>query len=167
MTELTDLEVLVKYKTWSDDIFYQALSKLPNEELKRERPMLFGNILSLLNHIYSMDFVWKCHLEGVSHDHQTRTPTAPSTLLDLRNNQAILNAWFQNYIDDLPVEKYREMVNFTFIGGGESKMRRFEIIQHVVNHCSYHRGHIEGVLYQMSIEPPTTDIPVFLREIRT
>ena len=36
----------------------------------------------------------------------------------------------------------------------------------VVNHASYHRGHIEGVLYQMSVEPPTTDLPVFLRVIQ-
>ena len=69
------------------------------------------------------------------------------------------------YIDSLSIEKYKEVVNFTFIGGGSGKMRRFEIIQHVVNHGSYHRGHIEGVLYQMLIEPPTTDMPVFLREI--
>lgn len=45
-------------------------------------------------------------------------------------------------------------------------MKVFEIVQHMVNHASYHRGHIEGVLYQMSIEPPVTDIPVFLQKVK-
>lgn len=31
------------------------------------------------------------------------------------------------------------------------------------NHATYHRGHIEGVMYQLSIEPPATDIPVFIK----
>ena len=53
-------------------------------------------------------------------------------------------------------------MRFTFISGGFGK-----IIQNVVNHASYHRGHIEGVFYQMSVEPPITDLPVFLREIQT
>lgn len=44
-------------------------------------------------------------------------------------------------------------------------MRKYEIIHHVVNHGSYHRGHIEGVMYQMSVEPPTTDLPIFLRTL--
>lgn len=45
-------------------------------------------------------------------------------------------------------------------------MKVFEIVQHMVHHASYHRGHIEGVLYQMSIEPPVTDIPVFLQKVK-
>lgn len=167
MIELTDLEILVKYKAWADEVFFQTIFKLPDEELKRDRPMLFGNIFSLLNHIYSMDVVWKSHLEGIPHTLQTRNPESSSSFADLREDQATINNWYKSYIDNLCIEKYKEIVNFTFIGGRDGKMRRFEIIQHVVNHASYHRGHIEGVLYQMLIEPPTTDIPVFLREIHT
>lgn len=167
MNELTDLETLVKYKVWADEIFYRAISKLPDEELKKTRPMLFENIFSLLNHIYAMDVVWKSHLEGIPHNLQTRNPENLSSFTDLREKQATINKWYENYIGSLSTGKYREVVNFTFIGGGDGKMKRNEIIQHVVNHASYHRGHIEGVLYQMSIEPPTTDIPVFLREIYT
>ena len=74
MTELTNLETLVKYKTWADEIFYHAICILTDEELKKIRPMLFGNIFSLLNHIYAMDVVWKSHLEGIPHNLQTRNP---------------------------------------------------------------------------------------------
>ncbi|WP_458576292.1 hypothetical protein [Aliamphritea spongicola] len=28
------------------------------------------------------------------------------------------------------------------------------MIQHVVNHTSYHRGHIEGVFYQLGLNRP-------------
>lgn len=164
MTPNTDLKKLTLYKAWADKIFYQAMSELPDQELRRERPMLFGNILSLLNHVYSMDIVWKSHLEGIPHNLQTRNPEYKGSFTTLRTNQASINQWYEDYIENLAPDKYNEIVNFTFIGGGDGSMRRSQIIQHFVNHASYHRGHIEGVLYQMSIEPPTTDIPVFLRE---
>ena len=165
MTGFSDLETLVKYKTWADNVFYQAISELSDEELKRDRPMLYGNILSLLNHVYSMDVVWKSHLEGMPHNLKTRNPKSSLSFIGLRDAQVAINSWYKDYIENLRIEEYKEMVNFIFIGGGDGKMSRFEIIQHVINHATYHRGHIEGVLYQMSIEPPTTDIPVFLREI--
>jgi uncharacterized damage-inducible protein DinB len=43
-------------------------------------------------------------------------------------------------------------------------MSRGEIVLHVVNHTTYHRGHIGSIIYQVPAEPPTTDLPVFLRE---
>jgi len=49
-----DIKTLVKYKSWADDVFYDVLSRLPEYELSKNRPMLFGNIMSLLNHVYAM-----------------------------------------------------------------------------------------------------------------
>jgi uncharacterized damage-inducible protein DinB len=37
------------------------------------------------------------------------------------------------------------------------------IVLHVVNHKTYHRGHIADMLFQIPVQPPTTDLPVFLR----
>ena len=165
MQSSNNLTFLTQYKTWADNIFYEAISQLPDKELTRERPMLFGNILSLLNHVYAMDKVWKSHLAGAPHNLQTRNPECLSSFATLRTDQVSINQWYQHYTDTLGLNKHSEIVNFTCIGAGEGQMRRFEIIQHVVNHASYHRGHIEGVLYQMSVEPPTTDIPVFLSQI--
>jgi DinB family len=39
-----------------------------------------------------------------------------------------------------------------------------DILLHVVNHTTYHRGHAADILYNLHIFPPTTDLPVFLRE---
>ena len=43
---------------------------------------------------------------------------------------------------------------------------RGEILLHVVNHTSYHRGFVADLFYQVpgGVRPPTTDLPVYLRE---
>lgn len=125
--------------------------------------MLFGNILALLNHIYAMDVAWKCNLLGVPHKMKTRNPDKVPSFNDLRKQQVEINEWYKIYVKALSVYEMSQEIQFTFIGGSEGKMRISDVLQHVVNHATYHRGHIEGVLYQLQIEPPTTDIPVFLK----
>jgi uncharacterized damage-inducible protein DinB len=55
------------------------------------------------------------------------------------------------------------MVNFTFIGGGAASLTRADIVLHVVNHGTYHRGNVAAMMYQLGVAPPTTDLPVYLR----
>jgi uncharacterized damage-inducible protein DinB len=57
-------------------------------------------------------------------------------------------------------------VRFTLIGGNPGVMTRSEILLHIVNHCTYHRGFVADMFYQVPARPPTTDLPVFLRERR-
>lgn len=158
-----DLEILAKYKKWADNRLYGCISELPEGELTKDRAMLFGNILSLLHHVYAMDTVWTSHLKGVRHNLETRNPEVGVSFEELRNKQNEINAWYEDYFCDLNKSKYEERVSFNFIGGGPGDMSRAAIMHHVVNHSSYHRGHIEGVLYQLSIKPPASDMPVFLK----
>ena len=158
-----NIKSLIRYKSWADALLYNTLGQIDESELIVDRPMLFGNILALLNHVYAMDLVWKCNLQGVEHHLQTRNPKDVPNFNVLKQNQKHLNSWYEKYAIDLGDDKLSQIVPFKFIGGGSGKMQINEIIQHVVNHGSYHRGHIEGVLYQLHIEPPTTDITVFLQ----
>ena len=42
-----------------------------------------------------------------------------------------------------------------------------EIVLHAVNHGTYHRGNVAAMLYQIGRTPPTTDLPVFLRDAQS
>jgi len=39
------------------------------------------------------------------------------------------------------------------------------MLLHVINHTTYHRGFIADLFYQIPAHPPTTDLPVFLRDV--
>jgi len=55
-------------------------------------------------------------------------------------------------------------VQFKLIGGNQGAMRRGDIMLHVVNHTSYHRGFVADLLFQVPARPPLTDLPIYLRE---
>jgi len=47
----------------------------------------------------------------------------------------------------------------------EGAMTRGEMLQHVVIHTSYHRSFVGQLFYQVPARSPTTDLPVFLRDV--
>ena len=157
------IQDLTRYKQWADDLLLAALSQLPPAELIAPRPIIFGSILRTLNHVHAMDQVWRCHLEGRPHGLTTRNPPECPAFDELDFLQREMDAWYVGYADALAPHALDEVVEFTFIGGGTGSMTRGEILLHVVNHATYHRGHIAGMMYALGTPPPTTDLPVFVR----
>ena len=161
---MTDyLRTLMRYKAWANELVFRAAAQLPPEELTAPRKIVFGSLLRTLNHVYAMDDVWRAHLEGRPHSYTTRNPEACPSLAELRAAQLAMDAWFVGYADSLTDAKREEVVSFRFIGGGPGAMTRRDILLHVANHGTYHRGNVASMMYQAGVAPPTTDLPVFLR----
>jgi len=164
MSQLRQLQMLARYRAWADGLLYQALAKMPAASLTASQPIVFGNLLRTLHHTYCMDKVWASHLQGVPHGFTSRNPEACPPFETLRADQAEIDEWYMHYADTLDAQACDDIVRFTFIGGGDGEMRRGDILLHVVNHATYHRGHVAMMMYGMSVPPPTTDLPVFLRD---
>lgn len=164
MSHAQHIQMLTRYREWADRLLYQSLVAMPESALTREQPIVFGSLLRTLHHVYCMDQVWKAHLEGVPHGFTTRNPDDCPAFDVLRDAQANIDDWYIRFAKTLDAQACDETIHFTFIGGGEGAMRRSDILLHVVNHATYHRGHIAMMMYGMSTSPPTTDLPVFLRE---
>ena len=160
---MNSVKTLTRYKAWADDVFLAVVSALPESELVAPRPIIFGSLIRTLNHSYAMDFVWQSHLLGRPHGLATRNPVDHPPIQELVALQRQIDRWYVEYADTLPEEQLDEVVQFEFIGGGAGAMSRGEILLHVVNHTTYHRGHVADMLYYLDVFPPTTDLPVFLR----
>ena len=156
--------MLARYNAWANQLIFDAVAALPADEATRERQSLFKNMVHTLNHNYVIDRIWQAHLEGREHGYTARnTPDHPS-LADLWRAQQELDKWYIAWSDSLSHAALDEKVSFTLIGGNRGVMTRGEILLHVVNHTSYHRGFVADLFYQVPARPPTTDLPVFLRE---
>jgi len=161
------VQVLTRYKAWADDLFLSAVSEVSASELTAPRPIFFGSLIRTLHHSYAMDYVWQCHLLGKPHGLSSRNPEHCPEMEELAAIQRTIDNWYANYAESISDQALNEIVEFDFIGGGRGSMSRRDILLHVVNHTTYHRGHAADILYHLSILPPTTDLPVFLREQST
>lgn len=158
------LESLVRYKAWADQTLYAALVDVPVAQLEAPTRIFAGSILRTLHHVLLIDGVWQAHLLGRPHAVTDRNPESTPTFADLRAQQQAMDAWYARYAATLSADARAERIDFTFIGGGTGRLRRSDILQHVVNHTTYHRGHVTAMLWMAGIRPPTTDLPVYHRE---
>lgn len=161
-----DTQLLTRYKAWANEVFLSFVATLPDAELTAPRPIVFGSLIRTLNHVHAMDHVWQCHLLGRPHGLTTRNPEHCPSMDELAVQQRRMDEWYATYVDTLSESALAEPVEFEFIGGGTGCLTRAEILLHVVNHATYHRGHAAGILYHLNVSPPTTDLPVFLRRER-
>ncbi|HTP60507.1 MAG TPA: DinB family protein [Burkholderiales bacterium] len=157
---------LTRYNAWANKLIFDAVAALPPGEAEKPRKSLFKNMVHMLNHNYVIDRIFQAHLEGRGHGYTSRNTPGHPPLADLWRDQQAVDAWYIAKYDALTEAELQVTVPFTFVGGGEGAMTRTEILLHLFNHTSYHRGFVAEMFYGMGLRPPTTDLPVFLRDVR-
>jgi uncharacterized damage-inducible protein DinB len=160
------VRTLTRYNRWANKLIFDATFKLPEGEATKPRQTLFKNIVHSLNHNYVIDRIFQAHLEGREHGYAARNTTQSPPLEDLWRAQQDVDEWYVAWSDRIAEGALGERVDFKFVGGGEGSMTPGEIIMHIVNHTSYHRGFVADLFYQIPARPPTTDLTVFLRDAR-
>jgi uncharacterized damage-inducible protein DinB len=165
MNPLRQGRMLARYKAWADAMIFAAAAKLPEGEVTKPRQSVFKSIAHMLNHIYVIDRVFQAHLEGRPHGYSARNTPGHPPLEELRRAQAEMDAWYVAMSDALTPAAAEEKVRFEYIGGGKGEMTRAEILLHVVNHSTYHRGFVADFFYQIPVQPPATDLTVYLRDV--
>ena len=156
---------LTRYNNWANQLIFEAIAALPEGEATKPRASLFKNMVHTLNHNYVIDLIWQAHLEGREHGFTARNTPGHPPLEELREKQQAIDDWYIAWGDAQTEATLAQAVHFTLIGGNRGVMTRGEILLHIVNHTTYHRGFVADLMYQVpGARPPTTDLPVYLRE---
>ncbi|MGH8741199.1 MAG: DinB family protein, partial [Burkholderiales bacterium] len=100
-----------------------------------------------------------------SHGYGARNTPDHPPLDELWRAQREIDRWYIEWSDSTPEPALHERISFTYVGGGEGVMTREQILQHLVNHTSYHRGFVAQMMYDIPVRPPTTDLTVYLRDV--
>lgn len=157
--------MLTRYKAWANEIVYGTVAALPDGEALKPRATVFGNMVHTLNHLYVVDRIFQAHLEGKDHGYTARnTPTTPP-LDELWRDVRALDAWYTARYDRMSDAELGEDIRFQFVGGGDGVMTRGEILMHLVNHGTYHRGFVGSMLTEAQVRPRPTDLTVYLRDV--
>jgi uncharacterized damage-inducible protein DinB len=163
MTDGSTARMLARYNQWANRVIFDAVAALPAGEPEKPRTTLFKNMVHTLNHNYVIDRIFQAHLEGRAHGYSARNTPEHPPLAELWTKQQEVDAWYVKWADAGP--KLGEVVNFEFVGGGAGSMTRGQMLLHVVNHTTYHRGFVADLFYQVPARPPVTDLTVYLRDV--
>ena len=165
MIDVRSASQLARYRLWADQRTFDAVAVLPLAELAKERPTPLKTMIGTLNHTYLVDLIWQAHLEGREHGFESRSLVLHEELPELWRAQQTIDRWYIDWSDGQSAQSLDETVHFRFIGGERGAMTRGDILLHVVNHATYHRGWVAEMFFQVPARNPTTDLPVYLSNL--
>ena len=159
-----DLQTLVEYHYWARDRLWAVVETLPDEPLRRPLGNSFSSVFDTMVHLYGADWIWRSRWEGVS-------PMAlPSS--DLYPDLATLRAaWNEEerqiraILTRLGPDGISRPIEYQGWVGPRQAQPFWQMLQHLVNHGSYHRGQVTTMLRQLGGQPATSmDLIAFYRE---
>ena len=153
----------LEYSAWASHRLVTAAAKLPSEDLTRDLGTADRSVLGTLAHILAADRVWLSRL--------ARTPY-PGFVTDADRNLTVLQtdwpplherwiAWVQGLTD----ESAQAVLDYTDLKGKEWRQPVWQLVLHVVNHATHHRGQVSGFLRSMGHTPPAVDLIYYYREL--
>ena len=153
------LAAQVNYTQWASFKLLMYALTLPDEDVSKHIGNSHGSILKTFQHTYYADRVWLGRLEGKSGDFED-APPGPS-LNDLDRDWWPLLTRFEeaaHSTDPLSLLGYKNLK-------GETHQRPiWQVILHIVNHGTYHRGQIASMMRQQGHQPPSTDLIYYYLE---
>ena len=87
-------------------------------------------------------------------------------VLALRDRWVAVEAHRAEWWKALPEDAVSKKLRYKNLKGEPFEGRLWELVQHVVNHSSYHRGQVVTLLRQLGAKPPATDLVAYDREQR-
>jgi uncharacterized damage-inducible protein DinB len=159
---IDQLRMLSRYKRWANRIAFESVMAIPEAEALKPRMTTFKNMVHTLNHVYVVDDIFRHHLTGRPHTYRARNTERTPPLQTLWSSTQEMDSWYVDAVDGWRDDDLMTAVNFEFVDGGAGCMTREQIIFHLVNHSTYHRGFIGDMLKQVPYHWPATDLTVFL-----
>jgi len=164
---LSDIRHLFDYTEWANGLALEAAEKLSDENLRRDVGISHKSIFGTLLHMAGAEWIWLERWHGNSPAGKeawslwTTESCADLTALNERWQEVVdRRAVLMSQLDEarLAVE-----LPFKLLSGDASSMRLVDQMQHVANHATLHRGQVVGMIRQLGIDPPSTDLLFYLR----
>ncbi|MBS1764063.1 MAG: DinB family protein [Bacteroidetes bacterium] len=131
----------VSYNVWANERLTNAILQAGDAAADMEQKSSFSTIRKTLQHIYTSEKVWQSRLNNdVFHEQpQGGFPEKISELCRLLKEN---NASIRDYVSALTEEALQRKITYRNTKGVEYSNSIQEIIMHLVNHESYHRGQL-------------------------
>lgn len=155
-----------EYHVWANRRVLDVLAALPRETFRQQIQSVFPTIADLLSHMYTMDGMWLSVMQEDRFEETMRKLEQLKTEVEGRELEEIaelfnaLSVRFSAFLNGQ--EDHERPLHLSHPKFGEADLPLSRVLQHIVNHGTYHRGHLSAMLRQLGYASPPTDYLFFL-----
>jgi uncharacterized damage-inducible protein DinB len=158
--DLETIRELYGYNRWANARSLQAASTVSPADFTKEVGGSFASLRGTLAHIYGAEWIWLQRWQGTS-------PRKLPFALDFPDVETIHSRWQdvereqKKFLDGLDGARLAEVVSYVNLKGETFAYPLGRMLQHVVNHSTYHRGQVATILRQLKATPLSTDLLLY------
>ena|SRR2546426_4414305 len=158
-----DIRQLYNFNKWANTTALKSVAALSTEELTRHLGGSFPCVRDTLVHIMAAEWIWLRRWKGVS-------PRALFDAAEFPDLNAVKVKWLEieteqmDFVNQVTNESLIETITYVNTRNQTWRYPLGRMMQHLVNHSSYHRGQIANFLRQLGAQPAATDFLIYLDE---
>jgi len=157
------LQQYAAYNIWATKQLVDRMSKLNEEDTGKEIVSSFPSIYKTMQHMWLAEEVWWQRLK-LTENIVLESDNFTGSFNELTNALAKQSQQFKDWIDNATESQLTHV--FAYIRNKEQlKMPVYQMLHHVFNHATYHRGQLVTMLNQLGADKiPSTDFSAFCRK---
>jgi uncharacterized damage-inducible protein DinB len=151
---------LYAFNRWANLRFFASAEALNPEQYAAQLVSSFPSIRDTMAHIVAVEWVWLQRWQGVNPTGAPEWARQPA-LTDLRAQLDTVEGAIDRFLAAMPAGGSSRTVTYRRLSGDEQSNVLGDLLLHVVNHGTYHRGQLTTLFRQVGAAPPATDFTVF------
>jgi uncharacterized damage-inducible protein DinB len=157
------LKQMAAYNTWATQKILDVINALPEEKQKAELPSSFKSLYSTVLHIWDAESIWwqrfKMHERII-----VPSENFNGSIQDISNGLLAQSALWKDWVDNATDMALEHVFQYYNNKKELFKQPTWQMILHVFNHGTYHRGQLINMLRQLGIDKlPQTDFIIWNR----
>jgi uncharacterized damage-inducible protein DinB len=149
---LAEVWTLIDYHYWALERLFDTLERLTPGQFTQRIENSFPSVRETMVHMWGAEVVWIARWDGES------LPGLPDgrhlpDLAALRTAWKQLHARLQAIVERLGEDGVNRPFEYRSFDGTLQQQPFSQMLQHVVNHGSYHRGQVTMMLRQLGVAP--------------
>ncbi len=151
-------QMMARYNRIANERVYEVAAQLSDADRRTDRRAFFGSIHGTLNHIMVGDRVWMARFEGSTAPSGGLDAILYEDFADLRAARLAEDARINAYAADLTQEALDTDLTSINSAGIRFVDPLNQLVTHMFNHQTHHRGQVHHMLSDAGLEPPSLDM---------
>jgi uncharacterized damage-inducible protein DinB len=157
------VRLIYDYNVWANRRSLDSCAGLSQEEFTRDLGSSFRSMRDTLVHILAAELIWLERWKGGTPTQLEPADRYPGLEL-VRQRLTEVDNQLIAFASELGGEKMASVLHYRTTDGKEQAQPYWQMMQHLANHGTYHRGQVTTLLRQLGAKPVATDLITYFRE---
>jgi uncharacterized damage-inducible protein DinB len=147
-------EMMASYNQWANARLYAMARTLADSDYRRDVGVYFRSLHGTLNHLLVADRNWMTRLTGAGEIIPNFDTIVHDTLPELEKARVSEDARIIAFVAALDGQALSQDLSYTALSGKQYQQRRPDVLAHLFNHQTHHRGQAHAVLTILGVRDP-------------